>query len=107
MRIEEGIAKTEINQRIKLDKNDKFASISEKYGINSSLNEKEKKIEKEISKIQSRHNNETFVNNNGKHPVIMISKKNDKKPYDKTYEYKIKKNDTRNKIIKIQKLKLK
>ena len=38
MSIEEGIAKTEINQRIKLDKNDKFASISDKYGINSSLN---------------------------------------------------------------------
>ncbi len=38
MSIEEGIAKTEINQRIKLDKNDKFASISDKYGTNSSLN---------------------------------------------------------------------
>ena len=49
-----------------------------------------------------KYNNKTFVNNNGKHPVIMISKKNDKKLYDKTYEYKIKKNDTRNKIIKIQ-----
>ena len=49
-----------------------------------------------------KYNHKTFVNNNGKHPVIMISKKNDKKLYDKTYEYKIKKNDTRNKIIKIQ-----
>ena len=39
MNIEEGIAKTEINQRIKFEKNeDKFASTSKKYGINSTLN---------------------------------------------------------------------
>ena len=39
--IEEGIAKTEINQRIKLERtDDKFASLrlSDKYGINSALN---------------------------------------------------------------------
>ena len=39
MNIEEGIAKTEINQRIKFEKNeDKFDSTSKKYGINSTLN---------------------------------------------------------------------
>ena len=41
MAIEEDIVKTEINQRIKLERtNDKYASLrlSDKYGINNTIN---------------------------------------------------------------------